>query len=193
MQTVCVFCGSSPGASPAFAAAAEALGRAIAGSGRTLVYGGGRVGLMGALADAALAAGGAVVGVIPRALVERERAHPGLTDLVVVESMHERKAAMADRADAFLATAGGLGTLEELFEAWTWGQLGLHAKPLGLLEVEGFFSPLLTFLDGLVEERFVRPEHREMLLVEAEPARLLERLEGYRPPEVPKWIERGER
>jgi uncharacterized protein (TIGR00730 family) len=196
VQTLCVFCGSSPGADPAFLAGAERLGRAIARSGRRLVYGGGKVGLMGALADAALAAGGEVVGVIPEALVALERAHHGLTELVVVASMHERKAAMADRADAFVATAGGLGTLEELFEAWTWAQLGLHGKPLGLLEVpeaDGFFAPLLTFLDRLVEERFVHPEHRDMLIVEPDPDRLLERLERYRPPKLPKWIDLEER
>src|SRR5215207_8224445 len=163
MRSVCVFCGSSSGASPAYGEAARALGAHLAREGLTLVYGGASVGTMGVVADAALAAGGRVVGVIPRGLVAREIAHPGLTELVVVDSMHERKAAMADRADAFVALPGGLGTLEELFEVWTWGLLGIHAKPVALLDADGFYDPLLAFLDRAVDEGFVRAAQRAML------------------------------
>src|SRR4051812_1259694 len=184
MKSICVFCGSSSGADPSFLRIAKALGHAIATSDRILVYGGAKVGLMGALADAALAAGGKVIGVLPRALVDKEVAHEDLTALHVVVSMHERKAMMADLADAFVALPGGLGTLEELFEVWTWGQLGLHEKPLGLLDAGDFFAPLLRFLDGLVAQRFVRQEHRDMLIVEEDPALLLERLARSRPAAV---------
>lgn len=192
MKSVCVYCGSSSGTDPAFAAAARTVGRLLAGSGRTLVYGGGRVGLMGALADAALAAGGRVIGVIPRAMVDRELAHQGLTELRVVGSMHERKALMAELADGFLALPGGLGTLEELFEAWTWAQLGIHAKPFGLLDVSGLFGPLLGFLDRLVEQRFVRPEHRALLQVDSDSAALLAAMASLRPAYLPKWIDETE-
>lgn len=191
MQSVCVYCGASPGADPAFVPAAATVGRLLAESGRTLVYGGGRVGLMGAVADGALAAGGRVVGVIPQTLVDKEVAHRGLTELRVVGSMHERKALMADLSDGFLGMPGGIGTLEEFFEAWTWGQLGLHAKPYGLLDVAGFFGPLLGFLDRLVEQRFVRPEHRAMLLVGSDPGTLLSEMAAHRPAYLPKWIDRG--
>lgn len=188
MRAVCVYCGSSPGEDPAYVAAAAEVGRLLARSGRTLVYGGGRVGMMGAVADAALAAGGRVIGVIPRSLVEKELAHRGVTELRVVATMHERKAVMADLADAFVALPGGVGTLEEIFEAWTWGQLGIHAKPYGLLDVAGFFTPLLDFLDRVVAAGFIRPEHRDMLLVDGDPAALLDRLERHRPAFVPKWM-----
>ncbi len=188
MQAVCVFCGSSPGADPAYREEAAALGRLLAESGKTLVYGGGSVGLMGVLADAALAHGGKVIGVIPQSLVDREVGHSTLTDLRVVGSMHERKAMMADLADGFLALPGGIGTLEEFFEIWTWGQLGLHRKPFGLLDVEGFYQPMLAFLDCLVEQRFVKPEHRAMLIVARQPVTLLAAMEVYTPPPVPKWI-----
>jgi uncharacterized protein (TIGR00730 family) len=191
LRRICVFCGSSPGADPAFIAAAQALGRAIAESGRELVYGGAGVGLMAALADAALAAGGRVIGVVPRALAEKEAlAHARLSELRVVGGMHERKATMAALADAFVALPGGLGTLDELFEAWTWAQLGLHGKPLALLEVGDFFAPLLAFLDRLVAARFVRREHRELLIVEPDPRALLDRLAQQRPVALPKWLDR---
>jgi hypothetical protein len=191
LRTVCVFCGSSPGAHPAYVEAARALGGLLAASGRRLVYGGGRVGLMGAVADAALAGGGQVVGVIPQALVAREVAHEGLTELRVVRSMHERKATMAELSDGFVVLPGGLGTLEELFEVWTWGQLGLHAKPYGLLDVAGFYAPLLAFLDHQVDQRFVRAEHRALLHVDADAARLLERMATHEVPALPRWIDRG--
>ena len=193
MRAVCVFCGSNAGARPIYMEAAQEVGRAIAARGLELVYGGAAVGLMGALADAALRAGGKVVGVIPRALVEREIAHPGLSETHEVTSMHERKAMMADRSDAFLALPGGAGTLEETFEAWTWAQLGHHRKPVGLLNVDGFFDLLLAFLDNQCRELFVRREHREMLIVDNDPERLLARFETYRPPVVEKWIRSAER
>ncbi|MGQ0652189.1 MAG: TIGR00730 family Rossman fold protein [Betaproteobacteria bacterium] len=180
LSSVCVFCGSRPGNDPAFAAAARTLGEALAASGRRLVYGGGHVGIMGILADAALGAGGEVVGVIPRALQERELAQRNLTRLHVVGSMHERKALMADLAEGFIALPGGLGTLEEFFEIWTWVQLGLMAKPLGLLNVGRFFDPLLAFLDQVQAKGFIPREHLGMVSVAAQPAELLELLERKR-------------
>ncbi|HEX6535858.1 MAG TPA: TIGR00730 family Rossman fold protein [Gemmatimonadaceae bacterium] len=190
-RSVCVFCGSSLGANEGYRALARELGAMIASRGLRLVYGGGNVGLMGVLADAALAAGGEVVGVIPQHLVDREVAHAGLSDLRVVRSMHERKALMAELADGFVALPGGLGTMEEFFEIWTWGQLGLHRKPYALLDTAGFFDPLIAFLDRLVAERFLKPAHREMLLVDTDPARLLDRLTRHEVPAVAKWIDRA--
>ena len=190
MQTVCVFCGSSPGARPAYADAARLFGAALARRRLRLVYGGGHVGLMGALADGVLAGGGAAVGVIPRFLVEKELAHRGLTELVVVGTMHQRKAEMADRADAFAVLPGGFGTGDEMFEALTWSQLGLHAKPVGLLNTAAFFDPLLQWLDHMVRERFLRPEHRALVLTAAAPDALLDALEAWRPVETPgKWLD----
>jgi uncharacterized protein (TIGR00730 family) len=185
-------CGSRLGSRPAYRRAAEDFARAAARRGTTLVYGGGKVGMMGALADAALAAGGEVVGVIPRFLVEREVGHGGVSRLLLVDSMHERKARMAAMADAFVALPGGLGTLEELFEAWTWNLLGLHAKPCGLLDTEGYFSSLVSFLDRTVEEGFVATGHRAILIVEREPEALLDRLAAAPPPPAAKWTEPGE-
>lgn len=192
MHSLCVFCGSNAGAHGAYADAAREVGRAIATRGLRLVYGGASVGLMGALADSALAAGGEVVGVMPRALIEREIAHSGLAALHGVASMHERKALMADLSDAFLALPGGAGTLEELFEVWTWGQLGHHRKPVGLLNVDGYFDLLVAFIAHQERERFIRPEHRDMLIVEGDPARVLDRFASYVPPVVEKWLETGE-
>jgi uncharacterized protein (TIGR00730 family) len=192
MRRVCVFCGSSPGAGAGYADAAGRLGRALAGAGIGLVYGGAHVGLMGILADAVLAAGGHVTGVIPRSLVDREIAHRGLSELRVVGSMHERKALMAELAGGFIALPGGMGTMEELFEVLTWAQLGMHEKPCGLLDAAGYFSRLLGFLDHMVAERFLRPEYRAMLLVDDDPARLLAAFDRYRPPAVAKWIDRAE-
>lgn len=189
MKRLCVFCGSSPGVLPTYADAARRLGTLLAERGIGVVYGGASVGVMGALADAALAAGGEVIGVIPRALWEREVAHTGLSALEVVGSMHERKARMAELADAFVALPGGLGTLEELFEVWTWGQLGLHRKPLGLLDTAGFYDPLIRFLDHATEQRFVGVAHRDMLAVEHDPEALVERLQRFRPSPVERWIE----
>jgi uncharacterized protein (TIGR00730 family) len=193
MKSVCVFCGSNSGDRPAYTRAAEQLGAAIAGRGLNLVYGGAHVGLMGAVADAALAAGGKVIGVMPTALVEKEVAHDGLTELHEVHSMHERKALMADLSDGFAALPGGAGTLEEVFEVWTWGQLGYHRKPVGFVNIDGYFDRLFEFLDHQCEERFMRKEHRNMLIAEAEPQRLLDRFVGYQPPQVEKWIADDER
>ena len=193
LHTVCVFCGSSLGVRPEYAAAAQAMGRAIAARGWTLVYGAGNVGLMGALADSALAAGGAVVGIIPEHLVQWEVAHQGLTRLEIVHSMHERKARMADLSDAFIALPGGLGTFEELFEILTWSQLGLHRKPFGLLNTAGYYDPLLALLDTGVRERFLRPEHRAMIQEEPDdPEQLLDRLAGYTPPFLGKYLDRDQ-
>ncbi len=192
MKRVCVFCGSSPGARPAYRATAERFGALLATRGIGLVYGGASVGLMGAVADAALAAGGDVVGVLPRALATKELSHGDLTELRLVDSMHERKAQMAELSDGFVALPGGVGTLEELFEILTWAQLGLHAKPCALLDADGYFASLLAFLDHAVAERFVRPQHRAMLLVDDAPERLLDAMLRYRAPHVEKWLDRSE-
>jgi uncharacterized protein (TIGR00730 family) len=193
MRRVCVFCGSSPGARPAYAEAAAEMGRLLASEGIGVVYGGGQVGLMGVLADAVLAARGEIVGVIPQALVDREIGHPGVANMRVVGSMHERKALMADLADAFVALPGGLGTLEELFEVYTWAQLGLHRKPCGLLDVEDYYAGIADFLTHAVEERFLPEQHRAMLLVEQQPRELLERIRAWEPSTIqPKWIDREE-
>ncbi|MFP4138478.1 MAG: TIGR00730 family Rossman fold protein [Halomonas sp.] len=178
MARFCVFLGSREGRDPRFLADARALGETLARRGHTLVYGGARIGLMGALADAALGAGGEVVGVMPDHLVEREQAHHGLTRLIRVRNMHERKASMAAHADAFLVLPGGIGTLEEFFEAWTWHYLGLHDKPIGVLDSEGFYAPLLAFLDGTVERGFLNARTRAELLDAAEPWELIERVEA---------------
>lgn len=176
--TVCVYCGSRQGANPRFAEAASAVGRAIGERGWQLVYGGAHVGLMGLMADAALAAGASVIGVIPRSLMARELGHAALSELLVVETMHQRKQAMAERADAFLALPGGIGSFEELFEAWTWRQLGYHDQPIGLLNVAGYYDALIGFLEQTVHEDFMSPDTQAMLEVGNEPDELLSRLEG---------------
>jgi len=176
IRSVCVFCGSNAGNDPRFAEAAREFGALLATEGIALVYGGGHVGLMGIVADAVLANGGKAVGVIPRALWDREVGHRGLTELHIVETMHERKAMMASLADAFVALPGGLGTLEEIFEVWTWAQLGIHAKQLGFLDVDGFYGPLLEFLDRGVEAGFIRAQYRAMAIVDVDSAALLKRL-----------------
>jgi uncharacterized protein (TIGR00730 family) len=190
---LCVFCGSSAGRRADYAEAAHALGQAIAGRGFGLVYGGASVGLMGMVADGALSAGGEVIGVLPKSMQERELAHGGLTELHIVGSMHERKAMMADRSDGFIALPGGIGTLEEMFEIWTWGQLGYHRKPLGMLNVAGYYDALGRFLDTTVAEGFVQAPHRAMAMVESDAGRLLDRMVAYEPPTVTKWIDRGAR
>jgi uncharacterized protein (TIGR00730 family) len=190
MRRVCVFCGSNPGHDERYAEAARTVGRTLAERGIAVVYGGGSVGIMGLLADAALAAGGEVIGVIPRALQLRELAHRRLTSLQVVGSMHERKARMAELSDAFVALPGGMGTLEELAEVLTWGQLGLHERPCGLLDVGGYYRPLIAFFDAAVEQGFLKPEHRGMIHVEERIEPLLTRFAAYRPPRVEKWIDR---
>jgi uncharacterized protein (TIGR00730 family) len=191
MKSVCVFCGSTPGARPAYLAAARRIGEALAARGLRLVYGGSSIGLMGAVADAALARGGEVVGVLPEFMGSREIAHPRLTELVLVGSMHERKAQMAARADAFVALPGGFGTMDELFEVLTWSQLGLHQpqKPSAMLDVDGYYTSLVAFLDHAAAEGFLRPEHRALLLVDRDPDRLIDRLAGAPVPAVARVIE----
>lgn len=192
LRKVCVFAGSNRGVRDEYRRAAVDLGRALGGSGVGVVYGGARVGLMGAVADAALTAGGRVTGVIPDALVAKEVAHDGLTELHIVSSMHERKALMSDLSDAFVALPGGWGTWEEFFETLTWAQLGLHRKPCGLLNVLGYFDPLLSFVEHSIREGFVRREHRSMICVDTTATGLFDRLSAYEPPVVQKWIEREE-
>ena len=191
LRRVCVFCGSSFGARDAYATVARALGAALVERGLGLVYGGASVGLMGTIADAVLAEGGEVIGVIPQALVDKEVAHGWLTDLRVVPSMHARKATMADLADGFIALPGGFGTLEELFEVLTWAQLGMHAKPCALLDVDGYFDGLLRFIDHGIDQGFIRPEHRSLILVDRSPDALLDRLAAYQPPSLMKWLDRS--
>lgn len=193
MHTVCVFCGSSEGLRLSYAAAARRMGAVIARRGIRLVYGGGRVGLMGVLANAVLEEGGEVVGVIPEALVARELAHANLTQLHVVGSMHERKALMADLSDGFVTLPGGYGTLEELLEVLSWAQLSIHEKPCALLDVDGYWEPLAALFDKAVAEGFVRPNHRSLVLTGEDPELLLDRMESYTPPGTKKWIEPEER
>jgi uncharacterized protein (TIGR00730 family) len=192
MRNLAVFCGSSAGVRPSYAAAAVALADAMATRGIGLVYGGGSVGIMGVIADAALARGLPVIGVIPRHLQEKELGHASLTRLDVVETMHERKARMAELADGFIALPGGIGTLEELFEVFTWGQLGLHARPVALLDVEGYYGALTRFLDTAVTEGFLRSEHRAFLLSGEQAGPLLDRMAEWRAPTVHRWLERGQ-
>ncbi len=189
MKNICVFCGSSPGSRPAYALAAEALGLEMGRRGHNLVFGGGGVGLMGVVADSVLAAGGEVLGVIPEALFRKDVAHKGLTELRVVESMHERKAAMVEASHAFIALPGGMGTLEELLEVLTWAQLGFHSKPVGILDVGGYFHHLLALLDHGVAQRFLRAEHRDMLISSEDPGELLDQLVAFEPSAVDKWID----
>jgi uncharacterized protein (TIGR00730 family) len=192
MKRICVFCGSSIGARAEYSQSAVTLGGLLARRGIGLVYGGGNVGLMGVIANAVLDAGGEVIGVIPRALAEREIEHRGLTELHVVDSMHTRKAMMADLADAFIAMPGGVGTFEEFFEAITWTQLGLHRKACGLLNVAEFYSPLAAFIDQAVSEGFIKPVHRAAIVVDDNAERLLDTLAHVALPDVPKWIRKDE-
>ena len=193
MKRICVFCASSLGNRAEYRAAAAELGTELARRNLGLVFGGGKVGLMGVLADAVLKAGGEAVGVIPEHLMAREIGHKGLTKLHVVRSMHERKALMADLSDAFVALPGGMGTMEEFCEVLTWSQLGLHTKPCGILNVLGYYSPLLAMFDRALEERFLQREHRALVLARDSPAELLEALEHWRPVRVEKWLDREER
>ena len=185
---ICVFCGSNFGARPVYAEVARGLGALLAARGIGLVYGGAKLGLMGAIADAALAVGGEVIGVMPESLVPKEIAHSGLTELRIVGSMHERKAMMADLCDGFIALPGGFGTFEELCEVLTWSQLGLHRKPCGILNAGGYFDSLLQLFDHAVEERFLHPAHRAMVLTDDDAGALIDRLMTYQPPRVAKWI-----
>jgi uncharacterized protein (TIGR00730 family) len=185
---VCVYLGSSPGRNPLYREAAEQFGTLLANRGIGLVYGGGEVGLMGVIADAVCAAGGEVIGVIPEALRAREKDHHGITELHVVETMHERKALMANLADGFVTLPGGIGTFEEMFEAWCWAQLGYHKKPVGLLNVGDFYNGLTQFIDKIVEEGFLQDRHRAMLMIEREPEALLDRMMHYMAPETEHWL-----
>ncbi|MGR8953493.1 MAG: LOG family protein [Gammaproteobacteria bacterium] len=191
-KNICIYCGSSPGRREAYAAAARELADTLVRRGIGLVYGGASIGLMGAVADHVLQHEGTVIGVIPEALMRKEVAHYQLTELHVTRSMHERKTLMAELADGFIALPGGLGTLEELFEIWTWAQLGFHAKPCGLLNVDGYFDPLLEFLDRAADEQFIKSVHRTMLLVESEPETLLDRFASYQSPIVETWVGKDE-
>jgi uncharacterized protein (TIGR00730 family) len=190
MKRLCVYCGSRPGRQPDYTEAAENLARALVKRKIEVVYGGASVGTMGVLANTVLAEGGRVIGIIPQAIVDREVVHRGLSDLRVVSSMHERKALMAELSDGFIALPGGLGTLNEVFEILTWGQLGLHQKPCGLLNIRDYYRGLIDFLDHAVAERFITDVHRAMLLVEEDPERLLEHFERYQAPAVAKWVDR---
>jgi uncharacterized protein (TIGR00730 family) len=192
MRRLCVFCGSSVGNQPAYAEAAQAMGALLAARGIGLVYGGGHVGLMGVIADAVMASGGEVIGVIPQTLADREIAHTDITELHVVDSMHTRKALMAELSDGFVAMPGGVGTFEEFFEVVTWTQLGLHRKPCGLLNVNAFYTPLAAFIDQAVSEGFIKPVHRAGIVVDSDPERLLDTLSTIQLPDVPKWIRRDE-
>lgn len=191
IRRLAIFCGSNPGARPEYVEGARAFGRLLCERGIGVAYGGSSVGLMAAVAEAMLDELGDIIGVIPKMLVEREVAHRALTDLRIVGSMHERKALIAELSDGFVALPGGIGTLEEFFEIWTWAQLGMHDKPCGLLNIAGYFDPLLAFLDRAVEEKFVRDVHRAMVVVESDPAALLARFEAYEPPRVVKWVNAG--
>jgi len=192
MKNICVYCGSSPGRLEIYADGARALARALVAKDLGLVYGGASIGLMGLIADTVLQLGGRVVGVIPEALARKEVAHHGLTELHITQSMHERKTRMAELSDGFIAMPGGIGTFEEIFEIWTWAQLGIHDKPCGLLNVAGYFDALTTFLDHATQEQFLKPQHRSVLVVEQDPVALLDRFAAYQPPSVQKWLAAGE-
>lgn len=189
MKRLCVYCGANPGRNPGYLAAAKHLGKSLAAKGIGLVYGGSSLGVMGAVADGATAGGGETIGIIPRDLLKKETPHTGLAELKIVDSMHERKALMAKLSDGFAALPGGLGTLEELFEVWTWAQLGFHRKPCALLNVRSYYDPLIAFLNQAVEEGFVKAKHHSMLIVEEDPENLIAQLESYRPPEVERLLD----
>jgi len=188
MKSICVYCGSNSGRQEVYSSAARALAKSLVDRNLRLVYGGASVGIMGLIADTVLQLGGQAVGVIPDALVRKELAHTNLTELHVTQSMHERKTLMAELSDGFIALPGGIGTLEEIFEIWTWAQLGFHRKPCGLLNIEGYFDSLISFLDHAVKEQFVKKPHRSMLIVEHDPKALLDRFASYEAPTIQKWV-----
>ncbi|TXD38199.1 TIGR00730 family Rossman fold protein [Lujinxingia vulgaris] len=192
LSAICVYCGSSPGTNPRFLKGARAMGEAMAARGSALVYGGSRFGMMGAVADAVLDAGGQAIGILPRGLATKEAGHPGLNELHMVGSMHERKAMMIEKSQAFIAMPGGMGTLEELCEVITWSQLGIHRRPIGLLNLEGYFDPFLTFLKHAVESGFLKAEHLDLLLVDADPNALLDKMEAFEWPLTQIWMDRTE-
>ncbi|MFV0388297.1 MAG: TIGR00730 family Rossman fold protein [Pyrinomonadaceae bacterium] len=192
MKRVCVFCGSNMGLKPIYAESAKKLGKALVERNLELVYGGGRVGLMGVIAETVLELGGTAIGIIPESLAKKEIAYHGLNELIVVESMHKRKAMMEEFSDGFIALPGGFGTFEELCEMVTWGQLGFHRKPCGILNIDGFYDPLIQLFDESTSEGFIRSEHRETVLIEAEPEKILLQMEEYIPPVLPKWLDKDE-
>ena len=192
MRAICVYCGSSPGRLEVYAGAARALGQAMVARDLGLVYGGASIGLMGLIADTVLQLGGRAVGVIPKGLARKEVVHRHLSELHVTQSMHERKTLMAELSDGFIAMPGGIGTFEEIFEIWTWAQLGIHAKPCGLLNVAGYYDALTTFLDHAATEQFLKPDQRSLLMVEQQPQALLDRFASYQPPSVRKWLDADE-
>lgn len=192
MKSICVYCGSNPGRQESYSSAARELAKSLVEREIRLVYGGASVGIMGLIADTVLQLGGQAVGVIPDALLRKEVAHTNLTELHVTQSMHERKTLMAELSDGFIALPGGIGTLEEIFEVWTWAQLGFHKKPCGLLNVEGYFDSLISFLDHTVAEQFVKEQHHSMLIVEHNPDLLLDRFASYKPPTIQKWVGKAE-
>ncbi len=193
MKAVCVYCGSSDGAKPLYREAAKSFGRALVAANLSLVYGGGKVGLMGVIADEVMAAGGRAIGVIPELLVNKEVGHDGLSELHVVPDMHQRKKMMADLADAFVALPGGAGTLEELFEVFTWAQLGYHRKAVAVLNIDGFYDPLISMLEHTVQEGFMRQTYFDILQIDSDPAALIAKLRRYQPPVADKWADRRER
>ncbi|MEI5999315.1 TIGR00730 family Rossman fold protein [Paraburkholderia bengalensis] len=193
MKAVCVYCGSSDGAKPLYREAAKSFGRALVAANLSLVYGGGKVGLMGVIADEVMAAGGRAIGVIPELLVNKEVGHDGLSELHVVPDMHHRKKMMADLADAFVALPGGAGTLEELFEVFTWAQLGYHRKAVAVLNIDGFYDPLISMLEHTVQEGFMRQTYFDILQIDSDPAALIAKLRRYQPPVADKWADRRER
>ena len=192
IRSICVYCGSSPGRQETYSLAANQLAESLVRRNIRLVYGGASIGIMGKVADHVLKLGGQVVGVIPKALAHKEVAHANLTELHITHSMHERKTLMAELSDGFIALPGGIGTLEELFEIWTWAQLGFHNKPCGLLNVAGYYDFLIGFLDHMLNEQFVKPHHRTMLIVETDPSLLLERCISYEPPKITHWLDKDE-
>ncbi|MBD9359393.1 TIGR00730 family Rossman fold protein [Methylomonas fluvii] len=192
INSICIYCGSSPGRIDAYGEAAQTLAKALVSRNIRLVYGGAGIGIMGTVADQVLKLGGQAIGVIPKALAHKEVAHPNLTELHVTQSMHERKMLMAELADGFIALPGGIGTLEELFEIWTWAQLGFHQKPCGVLNVAGYYDALISFLDHVAAEQFVKPHHRDMLMVESDPQLLLERYANYQPPAIKHWVNKDQ-
>jgi uncharacterized protein (TIGR00730 family) len=188
MKRIAVFCGSSPGASPLYAKDAEKLGIQLAKEGISLVYGGSKVGIMGVVANAAIKAGGEVIGVIPKMLMNRELAHSGLSELIIVNTMHERKAKMEELSDGFVVLPGGPGTMEEFFEVYTWAQLGEHRKPIGMMNSNNYYDKLLAFFDDMIQEQFLKPEYQSMVIVETDPQKLLTKFRTYEPPLRTKWI-----
>ncbi len=192
LKTICVYCGSSLGKKDAYATAAKSLAESLVARNITLVYGAASIGIMGTVADQMLKLGGQVIGVIPKALAHKEITHSNLTELYVTQSMHERKMKMAELSDGFIALPGGIGTMEELFEIWTWAQLGFHKNPCGLLNIDGYYNALIQFVDHMQQEQFVKSKHHDLLMIADDPEKLLEKFISYTPPEITQWVEKDE-